>query len=187
MTVNIRGAKSHWVEPWVRLGLLYDHADRNSIVHGRLLDALKRGPLLKISLWRKLTVPKIIFRRANPTSLQTEVCLYCCAKCPNPLDTSVEYQSYTMVWAAAAEVFNSFLILRIVARLIWLNPIEQKNTVIERFGLFSVWMLRYIRKTSELNAAVAELVDAQRWGRCGVTPVEVRVFSAAPLSNISYS
>ena len=85
-------------------------------------------------------------------------------------------------WAAAAEVFNSFLILRIVARLIWLNPIEQKNTVIERFGLFSVWMLRYKRNTSELNAAVAELVDAQRWGRCGVTPVEVRVFSAAPTS-----
>ena len=69
MAVNIRVAKSHWVESWVRLGLLYDHADRNFKVHGHLLDALKRGPLFKISLWRKLTAPKIIFRRANPTSL----------------------------------------------------------------------------------------------------------------------
>ena len=39
------------------------------------------------------------------------------------------------------------------------------------------------------RAAVAELVDAQRWGRCGLTPVEVRVFSAAPflVSQLNYS
>ena len=30
------------------------------------------------------------------------------------------------------------------------------------------------------SAVVAELVDAQRWGRCPVTLVEVRVFSTAP-------
>ena len=33
-----------------------------------------------------------------------------------------------------------------------------------------------------IYAAVAELVDAQRWGRCRKYPVEVRVFSAAPES-----
>ena len=34
-----------------------------------------------------------------------------------------------------------------------------------------------------ISAVVAELVDAQRWGRCSLTGVEVRVFSAAPFSD----
>ena len=29
------------------------------------------------------------------------------------------------------------------------------------------------------------MVDAQRWGRCGVKPVEVRVFSAAPILEVN--
>ena len=35
-------------------------------------------------------------------------------------------------------------------------------------------------------AVVAESVDAQRWGRCGVKPVEVQVFSAAPYLSVTH-
>ena len=33
---------------------------------------------------------------------------------------------------------------------------------------------------------MAESVDAQRWGRCGIKPVEVQVFSAAPHLSVTH-
>ena len=40
--------------------------------------------------------------------------------------------------------------------------VVKKNSLIERFSLFSVFMFRYENAATGLNAAVAELVDAQR-------------------------